>query len=255
MGGFVSLTQAIEDPDFADFIICGVSSYKVAGHDFILSKFVNEIIESDPDYNKGEMTYSLIRTLRLANLAEFNFGLSKKALRDMSNEELGAEFENFGNESLNVDIYDVKYCNESCMNYDVENDLDKIKSKVLIISCKQDPHFPPELDGIPMSEMIDESELIVMDSDLGHLCDYGDAEGRKFIEYTIFGLSGEQIKYLDENLTESTFVKGNLLKIKMYFEDKLYPFQSEVSKIRLDDFISREEIEMNVFLSSFLDDM
>ncbi len=170
MGGFVSLTQAIEDPDFADFIICGVSSYKVAGHDFILSKFVNEIIESDPDYNKGEMTYSLIRTLRLANLAEFNFGLSKKALRDMGNEELSAEFENFGNESINIDIYDVKYCNESCMYYNVENDLDKIKSKVLIISCKQDPHFPPELDGIPMSEMIDESELIVMDSDLGHLC-------------------------------------------------------------------------------------
>lgn len=170
MGGFVGLKLAIDYPDFADFIICGVSSYKVAGHDFILSKFVNEIIESDPDYNKGEMTYSLIRTLRLANLAEFNFGLSKEALRAMPNDELAAEFENFGNESLNVDIYDVKYCNESCMNYDVEDDLDKIKSRVLIISCKQDPHFPPELDGIPMSDMIKNSELIVMDSELGHLC-------------------------------------------------------------------------------------
>lgn len=170
MGGFVALTQAIAYPDFADFIICGVSTYKVAGHDFILSKFVNEIIESDPDYNKGELTYSLIRTLRLANMAEFNFGLSKKALRDMSNEELGAEFENFGNESLGIDIYDLKYCNESCMHYDVESDLDKIKSRVLIVSCRQDPHFPPELDAIPMSKMIKDSELIIMDSDLGHLC-------------------------------------------------------------------------------------
>lgn len=170
MGGFVGLTQAIEYPDFADFIICGVSTYKVAGHDFILSKFVNEIIESDPDYNKGELTYSLIRTLRLANLAEFNFGLSKEALREMSNDELSVEFENFGNESLDIDIYDLKYCNESCMNYDVECDLNKIKSKVLIIACKQDPHFPPELDAIPMSKMINDSELIIMDSDLGHLC-------------------------------------------------------------------------------------
>ncbi len=170
MGGFIGLTHAIEYPDFADFIICGVSSYKVAGHDFILSKFVNEIIESDPDYNKGEITYSLIRTLRLANLAEFNFGLSKEALRSMSNAELSAEFENFGNESLGIDIYDLKYCNEACMNYDVESDLNKIKSKVLIVSCKQDPHFPPELDGIPMSEMIDNSEIIVVDSELGHLC-------------------------------------------------------------------------------------
>lgn len=170
MGGFVTLTQAISNPDFADFIICGVTSYKVAGHDFILSRFVNEIIESDPDYAKGEVTYSLIRTLRLANLAEFNFGLSKEALRKMPNHELAAEFENFGNESIETDIYDLKYCNESCMNFNVENDLDKIKSKTLIVSCKQDPHFPPELDAIPMSEMIENSELIIMDSKLGHLC-------------------------------------------------------------------------------------
>ena len=170
MGGFVCLTSAIEYPDFAEFIICGVSSYKVAGHDFILSKFVNEIIESDPDYNKGETTYSLLRTLRLACLAEFNFGLSKEALRDMSNVELGAEFEDFGNESIETDIYDLKYCNESCMHFDVEDDLDKITSKVLIVSCNQDPHFPPNLDGIPMAEMIEDSHLLVIDSDLGHLC-------------------------------------------------------------------------------------
>ena len=170
MGGFVCLTSAINYPDFADFIICGVSSFKVAGHDFILSKFVDEIITSDPDYNRGELSYSLIRTLRIACLAEFNFGLSKEALRGMSNVELAAEFENFGNESIETDIYDLKYCNESCMNFDVGEELDKIKSNVLIIACKQDPHFPPELDAIPMSKMIKNSQLIIMDSDLGHLC-------------------------------------------------------------------------------------
>jgi homoserine O-acetyltransferase len=170
MGGFVALSQAIEDADFADFIICGVSSFKVAGHDYILSKFVDEIITSDPDYAKGEMTYSLIRTLRLACLAEFNFGLSKNALREKSNQELSFEFEDFGNESIETDIYDLKYCNEACMNFDVEDDLGKIKSRVLIISSKHDPHFPPELDGIPMSEKIENSQLIIMDSDLGHLC-------------------------------------------------------------------------------------
>lgn len=170
MGGFVGLTQAIEYPDFQDFIICGVSSYKVAGHDFILSRFVDEIIESDPDYAKGELTYSLIRTLRIACLAEFNFGLSKEALRSKTNDELAMEFEEFGNEMIETDIYDLKYCNAASMNFNVEDELDKIKSKVLIISCKQDPHFPPELDGIPMSEMIENSQLIVMDSELGHLC-------------------------------------------------------------------------------------
>jgi hypothetical protein len=43
--------------------------------------------------------------------------------------------------------------------------------------------------------------------------------------------------------------------LKMHFDDELYPFQSEAAKIRLDDFIVREEIEMNIFLSSFLEDM
>lgn len=170
MGGFVALTQAIANPDFMDFIICGVTSFKVAGHDFILSKFVDEIITSDPDYAKGELTYSLIRTLRIANLAEFNFGLSKEALRAMSNEELAFEFENFGNDMIETDIYDLKYCNECSMNFDVEDDLDKIRAKTLIIACNQDPHFPPELDAIPMSEMIENSKLILMDSELGHLC-------------------------------------------------------------------------------------
>ena len=56
------------------------------------------------------------------------------------------------------------------MNFNVEDDLDKIKSKVLIIACNQDPHFPPELDAIPMFEMIEDSELVIMDSELGHLC-------------------------------------------------------------------------------------
>ena len=187
MGGFVALTQAISDVDYADFIICGVSSYKVAGHDFILSKFMDEIITSDPDYASGEMTYSLIRTLRLACLAEFNFGLSKNALRNMSNEELALEFENFGNESIETDIYDLKYCNEASMNFNVENDLDKIKSKVLIISSKHDPHFPPELDAIPMSQMIEDSQLIIMDSDLGHLC-FNELET----------ISDELIKFLEQ---------------------------------------------------------
>jgi homoserine O-acetyltransferase len=170
MGGFVALTSAILYPDFAEFIMPGVSSYKVAGHDYILSKFVNDIITSDENYEKGIINDSLKRTLKIASLAEFNFGLSKEALREMSKDELSQGFEEFGEESLFLDIYDVKYCNESCMNYDVEDDLDKITSDVFIIACKQDPHFPPKLDAIPMSKMIKNSQLVIMDSDLGHLC-------------------------------------------------------------------------------------
>ena len=86
------------------------------------------------------------------------------------------------------------------------------------------------------------------------ITDYGQGEVN-FVAYLVSGLSREQLIFLNENLGEKTEILENNLLITMYFTDKLYPFQSEVAKFRLDDFISREEIEMNVFLSSFLDDM
>ena len=74
------------------------------------------------------------------------------------------------------------------------------------------------------------------------------------MEYTVSGLLDSQMNYLMEKLDEETSIVDGDLIIKMYFEDRLYPFQSDVAKIRLDDFIAREEIEMGMFISSFLDD-
>lgn len=88
-----------------------------------------------------------------------------------------------------------------------------------------------------------------------NIVDYGDIEGKNFITYEVGGLLPEQLKYLDAHLSEETSIEDNKLNIKMYFSRELYPLQSEIAKIRLNDFIAREEIEMNVFLSSFLEDM
>ncbi len=69
------------------------------------------------------------------------------------------------------------------------------------------------------------------------ITDYGCKKPNdNYIKYTVSGLTLEAIEYLDKNL-----------------EDK--PFGSDVAKFRLEDFIAREEIEMMVFLSSFLEDM
>ena len=75
-----------------------------------------------------------------------------------------------------------------------------------------------------------------------------------FIDYDVLGLSEEQVHYLNENLSDETSIDEDILKIRVYFED-IFPFQSDIAKIRLDDFIAREEIEMNAFLSGFLEDM
>ena len=87
-----------------------------------------------------------------------------------------------------------------------------------------------------------------------NISDYGDDGNSKFVEYTVSGLLDSQMNYLMEKLDEETSIVDGDLIIKMYFEDRLYPFQSDVAKIRLDDFIAREEIEMGMFISRFLDD-
>lgn len=87
------------------------------------------------------------------------------------------------------------------------------------------------------------------------ILNYGDGDGEKFIEYEIRGLTLHQMEFLNENLEEQTAIGGDVFKLKMYFSDDLYPLQSDVAQFRLDDFLAREEIEMNVFLSSFLEDM
>lgn len=86
------------------------------------------------------------------------------------------------------------------------------------------------------------------------IIDYGQRD-INFVEYQISNLTIDQLNYLNDNLSEETKTDGENLIIRMYFTDELYPFQSDVAKFRIDDFISREEIEMNIYLSSFLEDM
>lgn len=88
-----------------------------------------------------------------------------------------------------------------------------------------------------------------------NIVDYGKVDERYFVTYDVLGLNPDQVNFLDSELEEETSIEGENLKITMYFNRELYPFQSDVAKFRLQDFISREEIEMNVFLSSFLEEM
>lgn len=87
------------------------------------------------------------------------------------------------------------------------------------------------------------------------ITDYGQRDNGNFIEYSVSELSQNQLVWLDDNLEDETVIEGDMLVLTMYFENQLYPFQSDVAKFRMDDFIAREEIEMNAFLSSFLEDM
>lgn len=86
--------------------------------------------------------------------------------------------------------------------------------------------------------------------------DYGIKDGKNYVDYKVFDIPLDYLEYIEKNLDEEVFLykKEEYLILRMYFDKGLFPFKSEESKFKLDDFIATEEIEMNVFLSSFLED-
>ena len=174
MGGFEVLTWGCVYPDSVDFIISLVSSFKVGGHNYALSRIMNNILETDPDYNGGAydlpLSESLKRSLKLSSDAMYCYGLSREEYRNnMTNEEIMEAMAEFAEESLEEDTNDIIYMNRSSLEYDLTDQLSDITAKVLIIAINQDQYFPPNLDAIPMSKMIKDSKLIIYDSCMGHV--------------------------------------------------------------------------------------
>ncbi|WP_409199805.1 alpha/beta fold hydrolase [Methanobrevibacter sp. DSM 116169] len=169
MGGFIALSLISKYPDYADFAISLVSSYKVAGHNYASSKIMNDIILSDPEYNDGKYDKPLTKTLKLANESMYTLGLSRQFYRDLSNKEIDEGIEELAIDGSTDDANDIVYRNNACHSYDIENELDNIKIPVFIVAINQDQYFPPELDAIPMHKMIKNSTLAIYDSLMGHV--------------------------------------------------------------------------------------
>lgn len=170
MGGFEALTWGANYPDYMDFIISLVSSYKVAGHNYALFKFMNHIIENDPNYNEGSYSHPLKIATQIANESMYPFGLSREFYRnELTNDEVDIAMKEMFDEGKEMDANDIVYRNNASTNYDIENKIANIKAKTLIVAINQDQYFPPELDAIPMSNLIKNSELVLYDSLLGHV--------------------------------------------------------------------------------------
>ena len=169
MGGFEAVTWAAVYPDTIDFMISLVSSYKVGGQNYIISKVMNDIIESDPDFNSGNITGDLKESLKLASKSMYSFGLSRKYYMDLSIDEINNYMNEFAEEDAMEDVLDAYYRNIASMDYDLTDIVKNITVPTLIIGIYEDQYFPPELDAIPMSALIKNSTLICYNSYLGHV--------------------------------------------------------------------------------------
>ncbi len=167
MGGFEALTWASKYPDDIGFVISLVSSYKVGGQNYILGKLMNDIIESDPDFNNPDK--QMKRSLKLSSKAMYSFGLSRQYYMDLSKDEINSFMDEFALEDSEENVYDAYYRNRASINYDLSDKVSGISVPTLIVAIYEDQYFPPELDAIPMSGLIKDSKLVIYNSYIGHI--------------------------------------------------------------------------------------
>ena len=88
------------------------------------------------------------------------------------------------------------------------------------------------------------------------IVDYGVSDDPKkyYVTYKITDIDEESINKLKNRVEEELIFKSGELYLTAYFNKQYYPFGSEESKYRTDDFIAREEIEMWTYLTSILED-
>ena len=162
-GGYEAYTWSCEYPDEMDFLIIHSSAFKTSGYIYVLAKCMDSILGSYDELYGESYEESLSKVMVSVNSLLYSTYFSKRIFQEMSNDEIDVLMDDFIDDGLFMDIYDLKFTNDSIINYNVEDKLENIKAKVLIISSKKDIYYSPEYDSVPVKDMIKDSEVVLYD--------------------------------------------------------------------------------------------
>lgn len=86
--------------------------------------------------------------------------------------------------------------------------------------------------------------------------DYGyNKELKKyFITYRVHDINQDWLSKLKSRIEDEYEVKEGELYLTVYFDENYFPFASDESNYRNQDFINREELEMTAYLLGILED-
>lgn len=162
-GGYEALGWAALYPDEMEFVIHFCSSYKNSGYKYIFAKLANNIIESSPYYYSDIYDESMSNVLISLSQIHYLSSFSENFFNKMSIDELELAMENFTDSGLFYDVYDIKIRNDFLMTYNLEDKLDNIKCRLLIVSSDNNNYYTPEYDSIPLNNLVEGSKLIFLD--------------------------------------------------------------------------------------------
>lgn len=164
LGGYDVYTWACEYPDEMDFIIVGNSSYKTNGYRYVISRIIQNIINTSDDFYDDVYSDSLSRVMVSINSLLYSNYFSKGIFQNLSTDEIDVLMDDFIDEGLFTDIYDLKSRNDAILDYNVENKLKNIKAKSLIVSVTDDIYYSPQYDTMPIENLIDDVKVVIIES-------------------------------------------------------------------------------------------
>ena len=163
-GGYEAYTWACEYPDEMEFLIVGYSSFKTNGYRYIISKVIESmILSSDDYYNDNIYSPNLSEIMVPINRLIYSQLFSKKIFQDLTLREIDGFMDEFVDEALFKDVYDLKFRNDAILNYHVEDKLENIKAKTLIVSDSEDVYYSLEFDTYPLKDKIENLTFFVFD--------------------------------------------------------------------------------------------
>lgn len=164
IGGYQVLTWACEYPDEMEFIIVVNSSANVSGYKFVVSKIVENIIDSTEDYYTEGYSTSKTKNIIAINSLLFAHTASKKVFNNLNNDEISVIFEDFNDECFFNDLYDTKFRNDCDMQFDVVDQLHKIKAKSLFIGTNKN-YFHSDYDMVPFKNFVKDAIVLTKEDD------------------------------------------------------------------------------------------
>lgn len=164
LGGFAVYAWACEYPDDMEFIIVRDSSFKTAGYRYAISKAIEDIIVSSDGFYSEGYDVSLSNTLVSINKLVYSNYFSRNYFQKMSNDEIDVLMDDFVEEGLFKDLYDIKYKNDMILRFDVEDKLSDVTAKALIFANADNFYYSYEYDALPLRDLIKDSKVVLYDS-------------------------------------------------------------------------------------------
>ena len=159
-GGYEVFTWACEYPDDMRFILVLNSDYKISGYRYVIAKGFEKIIESNTEYYTDNYAASLSNSMLAIYTILFAQSMSEKVFSNLSTDEIEIYLEDFIEEGLGRNLYDFNFKNIAVLNYNLEDKLQNIKAKTMIIYSDESVLFYQPLNIEKVKECIDDVTIL-----------------------------------------------------------------------------------------------